>query len=99
MIYSGADLIRTSGQQADRLQKLRVADDVQPVAGPAPSQAPQKEDMQDALMRFARFVKGEARHKKGPPKKASPKIPVGYMSQIHLFDETPKNGESLDIYI
>ncbi|NJL25821.1 MAG: hypothetical protein HC902_12030 [Calothrix sp. SM1_5_4] len=62
MLYSGADLIKTSGTQNDRLERLKVVTD--PVA-PAPATEKSAssgldEQTQGALLRFARFVRGKA---------------------------------------
>lgn len=101
MIYSGADLIRRSGQHADRKEQLRVVENVRPVANAdSATSHQQKEDTQNALLRFARFIKDETQQRKKPPKKAvGGRIPEAYRHQIQQADAGPRSGYELDIYI
>jgi len=91
MIYSGADLIRTSGQQAERVERLTKH--AEPIAAVQP---PQKNEsgLNDGLLRFARFIHKEKQKKPGktPPKG----IPEGYRAQI---SSGASNGGMIDIYI
>lgn len=109
MIYSGVDLIRTSGQHADQLRKLNGPEAVSSTAAIDPtsstSQDPSQESAQNALLRFARFIKGETSKKKRPGPAArkptpSSRLPGGYRRQIEMFagdSETPV--PTLDIYV
>lgn len=63
MIYTGADLIRTSGQQAARTEKLSVVKSPAPVD---PASSEMNDDTKDALQRFARFL--NEKHPRGRPK-------------------------------
>lgn len=66
MIYTGADLIRTSGNQAERAQKLELVR-TPPVE---PTNSNLDDSTQDALKRFARFIN----ERKEKPKKPQPYI-------------------------
>jgi hypothetical protein len=62
MIYSGADLIRTSGQQHERAERLTKG--VEAVADSGTAGTALDQDTQGALLRFARFVHKESLEKK-----------------------------------
>jgi hypothetical protein len=102
-MLSGADLIRTSGQNADRAQRLKVVPDpvVKAVESPAESKANLDEQTQSALLRFARFVNKEGQ-KKPPPKsnkRPAGKIPKAYVSQALNSNPDERSGGMLNIYI
>ncbi len=101
MLTSGADLIRTSAKQSERLDRIRVVDPVTPV--PDSGQATLDGDTQNALLRFARFVHKEKENKKNPPpvkNKRPVGIPLPYLIQIHLIaDSSAQPGQQLNIYI
>lgn len=89
MIYTGADLIRTSGLQAERAEKLEL------VRTPEVQPASQNLDdsTQDALKRFARFINERK------PKKPKPQIPPSkhpYQRQTKAAIELDR-GQLLDI--
>lgn len=101
MIYSGADLIRTSGLQAERMDRLAAkADGPDAVKAPSAPENPTSnldEQTQGALLRFARFINKEKR----PPKKrvfrsgtANP-----YAAAEALQEKLFSRGRSLDVYV
>jgi hypothetical protein len=106
MLYSGADLIRSSGQQQERLDRLNTADaPLRPVAPPEKPNSATDGETQGALLRFARFIHKEGEKKKKPSQsettKASAPAAAGDLyaqAESHrqrLFDR----GHQLDIYI
>src|SRR3954470_8591354 len=105
MLYSGADLIRASGQQNERLQRLNTADEgaVPPVAAAQPASGALDGETQGALLRFARFINKEGEKKKPRPAPgtaaagAAKRDPYREAEENHkrLFDR----GQQLDIYI
>ncbi len=100
MLYSGADLIRTSGHQVERLSQLRAVDPVKPVDSAAKSESSLDSESKNALLRFARFV-----HKEKSPKAKKPASPPtrrslgGYLSQIESLTEESPRGGNLDVYV
>jgi len=102
MLYSGAELIRTSGQQIERQERLKVVEPVKPVESPAQPRSSLDQDTQNALLRFARFIhkEGESKKDKKAPSKSTPKtIPGAYHSQIENRYSSPQTGHSLDVYV
>ena len=100
MLTSGASLSRTSGQQAERADRLKVVDPVQPVASPAANHSPLDGSTHDALARFARFIHKEKEKGEKPPRKHVPKgIPDAYRSQIEIHNRRQDYGSMLDVYI
>lgn len=109
MIYSGADLIRTSGQQVERFGKLGPLSPVNPVSEtekPSGEQSALDQNTQSALLRLARFVHDKNKKEgKRPPiflvkngRKSS--LPQAYLNQIELTDPNARRtGESLDITV
>jgi hypothetical protein len=103
MLYSGADLIRTSGQQLERLEKLEAVAPVRPVSATTASSDQSNtldENTHSALLRFARFVHD---NKKQAPKphssKKSGSLPETYLIQIAFSDpETREANHVLDLY-
>ena len=101
MIFSGADLIRNSGRQAERVEKLK--DTSTPAVKAPEKKAPIDEETSGALLRFARFIHGEKEKKKKPSKKSSPnpaskryaKNP--YLAPEERLAEESAKGQSLDI--
>lgn len=102
MLYSGADLIRTSGQQAERVERIKAAESVRAMENPGQSQSSLDGETQGALLRFARFVNDEKNQsKKQPPKPskpAPPGLPAAYASQIGMGATVDGRGATLDIY-
>ena len=97
MIYSGADLIRTSGQQAERVQRLRP---LSPAGAVAPVAS--TDNSESALLRFAHFLRQEREKAKAkPPNKAFQKKTSG--NPYDLAEQRLQNafgrGKILDIYI
>lgn len=97
MIYSGADLIRTSGQQQERVVKLNVPA-VSEVKPTGESKSRLDEETQGALLRFARFI-----HKDGQ-KNSSQKKTKGsknhpYIKAQQADDRWFEVGQNLDIYV
>jgi len=101
MIYSGAELIRTSGQQAERMERLKVVDPIPPVAAPTPSGTSLDDETHSALMRFARFIKEDREPPPKRPKKSAlaKVLPDAYQAQIEIEERRQDLGSSLDIYI
>jgi hypothetical protein len=100
MIYSGAELIRTSGQQAERMERLKVVDPIAPVAAPTPSGTSLDDETHSALRRFARFVKDDREAPKRAKKTGRGKGPPNaYQAQIEIEERFQDLGSSLDIYI
>jgi hypothetical protein len=114
MIYSGADLIRTSGQQQDRVERLRLADRgdagdagaVEPVSSPENPASGLDENTQGALLRFARFLHGRGGSGGGAgqgraDKKRSPisKSDNPYIRFAERLERMSDGGQILDLYI
>lgn len=93
MIYSGADLIRTSGQQQARAERL-VANTpkVQPVDSKTSDLG--GKDTGGALLRFAKFVKDHKQQKEREREKS--KHPYIMVKRRH--DGREDRGLILDIY-
>lgn len=92
MIYSGADLIRTSGHQQLRAEQL---------AGPNKVSEPAKsnlsdEESQGALLRFARFLNKE-RKPKDKPKPVKGKGP--YQEAFAKLQHEQDSGLMIDVYV
>ncbi len=102
MLYSGADLIRTSGQQLERGEKLKVVPkEVEPAASPQQPQLTLDEETQNALLRFARFIHKESKEKeqKNRPRvsKFQP-ITHPYLRAQENLKRLDDSGQVLDIY-
>jgi hypothetical protein len=103
MLYSGADLIRNSGQQLERLERLNTGDEVVAAQPAKRSEDPPEGETQGALLRFARFVHKEGERKKPPqPPKLQAAASIGgnpyreaEVHQQNLFER----GQQLDVYI
>lgn len=107
MLYSGADLIRNSGQQLERLERLNTAagDEVQRVEAPVRADDPPEGETQGALLRFARFIHKESEKKKRPAPSQVETTAGGSSggdpyrdAEIHqqnLFER----GQQLDVYV
>ena len=93
MIYTGADLIRTSGQQAERAERLSVVKTPAPVD---PASSNMGEDTQDALKRFARFI-NDQRPKK--PKTFPKPLANPYNRQKARSAMELDRGQMLDLYV
>jgi hypothetical protein len=103
MLYSGADLIRTSGQQFERLERLKAADEVQPIQ---PAQNPKSkldDQTQGALLRFARFIHKEGEKKKAPPKPSRNETKSLLANPYSTAETRTENlfgrGQMLDVYV
>jgi hypothetical protein len=90
MIYTGADLIRTSGQHAQRAEKLELVKT--PAVEPASSNL--DDSTQDALKRFARFINDKKPKKPRPYTKPSSHP---YKRQSRAAMELDR-GQLLDIF-
>lgn len=91
MIYSGADLIRTSDLQSQRAERLELvkATAVEPAGGHLDDGA------QDALKRFARFI-SEQKTKKPKPYTKPSSHPYNRL-RVRAAMELDR-GQMLDIY-
>jgi hypothetical protein len=133
MIYSGVDLIRTSGDQAERLKRLDLADGIEASVDidtgldsetgggdltqflseggdPPPEENPEisnvEPDTQGALLRFAKFVKGEVEGIDTPKPKPNLRLVRGaapgllrYQAQIENPSGQPATGTLLKIRV
>lgn len=104
MIYSGADLIRTSGQQQDRLERLRLVDSsgVEPVGTPENPASGLDDNTQSALMRFARFIhkdKKEHPQRSQQPRKPASSMAHPYLKQAERWERLQDEGRLLNLYI
>lgn len=104
MLYSGAELIKTSGQQAERLQRMKPLEAVRPVDNPAGTGSSLNHDTQNALLRFARFVhrEGQQGFKRPPPKsnkRPNARIPEGYAVQLEAADPQSRSGGMINVYV
>lgn len=101
-MLSGADLIKTSGQIQERAHRLKAVpdSDVKKVESPGQTKASLDQDTQNALMRFARFIKdGEKKKPKEPPKKVAAKgLPQPYLDQIQSLDVAQRSGGMINIF-
>ena len=102
MLFSGADLIRTSGQQQARAERIIEASGVAPVAGRS---SDLDEEMGNALQRFARFIHKESAAKKDAKKEPRKPLPATVKRGPHLYWEAEERrarlddfGRLLDIY-
>jgi hypothetical protein len=99
MLQTGADLIRTAGHSAER---LRTFEPVRPVASAGQSQSSLDGDTQNALLRFARFIKKDQDGKpvRRPSQKARKKgLYEAYLTQVSSLAEGSGRGAMIDIYI
>jgi hypothetical protein len=92
MIYSGADLIRTSDLQSQRAERLEL------VKTPAVERTSSNldENTQDALKRFARFI-GEQKPKKPRPYTKPSSHPYNRFKARAAMELD--RGQMLDIYV
>ena len=102
MLYSGADLIRTSGLQHERLDRLDKEDGaVKPVSPPENPTSQLDDQTQGALLRFARFIHKEKDKK---PRKASRPETLNSATNPYIKAEEREaqlfgRGHSLDVYV
>lgn len=99
MIYSGTDLLKTSGAQQTKLERLRVAAAVAPVTPAGNPDSNPEQDSHGALLRFARFI-----HKEGERSKLKRPRPAALAGQPYLLSEERRQalfdrGRVLDIII
>ncbi len=97
MLTSGASLVKASGQQMERAERLKLVASVQPVESPSANHSPLDGSTHDALQRFARFIHDEKQ--KPPRKRVSKGIPLAYRSQIEIHSREQDQGTMLDITI
>ncbi len=97
MIFSGADLIRNSGRQAERAERLKEAS---PVQAPTKKEATDQ-DTNGALLRFARFIHGEKEKKKRQAPKPAPKRhgTHPYLALQAREEAEAAKGNTLDIAV
>lgn len=107
MLYSGADLIRTSTQQTERYQRLAGEDAVRPLAPAGESgddgSDSSREDMSDVLRRFAKFFSGEKEREKKPTAATTQNKTVNVRPNPYVAAEEREArlyaaGQTLDIY-
>jgi hypothetical protein len=104
MIYSGADLIRRSGEQAAALRaydgdRPATVQAAKPVVSVQNESGRMGEDTGSALLRFARFVHDETKKKRdqNEAKKSRSKNP--YLRLQQHAKERSEIGQMYDIYI
>lgn len=90
---SGADLIKTSTHIHDRVERLRLAEPVAAVESPGQSGSALDDDTQNALMRFARFIKNEGQAQQPKPKKKG--LSAAYTRHL----EQDEKGAILNVYV
>jgi hypothetical protein len=95
-MLSGADLIRTSGQNLERAQRLQAVDSVNPVETPGKPNSSLDEDTQSALLRFARFVNKEK--KKPKPSRPAVGLLKPYLDQVQKLNQEQSSGSMIDVY-
>jgi hypothetical protein len=101
MLATGAELIKTSASQAERLDKFKPVEGPAPIAKSQPGTSHLDSGTQDALMRFARFIHKEK--KKKPflevvkPARRKPSIQP-YLKMLSMDEDQTKLGSNLDIY-
>jgi hypothetical protein len=99
MLFSGAELIKTSGNQVERMERMgkRSVEAVKPVENPGQSQSSLDSDSgKNALLRFAKFIKDA---NSSPPKRLKKGLPAAYVHQAELTQEHPGSGAMLNIYV
>lgn len=99
MLFSGADLVKNSANLESRLSQVGRKAEAPAAVEPMPS-GPSKEDTANALLRFAKFVKGETEEKKKKPRNLVPilrKVPTGKLAKFAKFSEN--RGQILDIHV
>lgn len=104
MLYTGADLIRTSGAQTERLERLKIVPndlELKPAEKPAETKSSLDEETQSALHRFARFINKENKDRQNPAKKQLPKTPEAhpYKKSLSVLNRHMDSGLTIDIYV
>src|SRR3712207_3094642 len=99
MLYSGADLIRTSNLQHERMERLEAMDSVKPVAASDNPASTLDDQTQNALLRFARFI-----HKEGEKKKPLRSVRKSHLKNPYVAAEEREvklfsRGQTLDVYV
>lgn len=108
MIYSGTDLIRTSGQSQERMERLRPSElsvsSVAAVQAKGNATSLLDNETHNALLRFARFLNKEGSDKEGAKKEKRERLPQNKaiarnpyvsaeMHRAHIFG----TGQFLDL--
>lgn len=102
MLYTGADLIRSSGHARERTESLKLVPKVSP---PEPAASPSTtldDETQGALLRFARFVQKEGEKRREAPRRAWPSSNVSkqaYVPHIERLNNPDPRGQILNIFI
>jgi hypothetical protein len=107
MLMSGADILRTTVQNAERAQRLNATAESGVKRVESPADQPQgslDEDTKGALLRFARFIHhkdGQPKSRKNPPsqKKNASGLPKAYITQVENADANERSGGMINIYI
>ncbi len=100
MLLTGADLIRTSGERQERLERLQVAKEVKPTEKAPETKSSLDEETHGALLRFARFI-----NKEGQPKKPKSQSKTGtgkehpYAKTMATLNRALDTGLTIDIYV
>ena len=96
MIYSGTDLIRTSGQHQARFERLGDKPEPSAVQGvQSTSTELRDDDTKGALLRFARFIKGSTQKKRqGQRHSGNP-----YLRFQQRLQSQSDKGQLFDIFI
>lgn len=104
-MYSGADLVRRSGQHAEQVGRFKILEPVAAVTPPDAGESTLDGDTRNALLRFAKFVRQKAQNEPNPDEGHRKKKPESlglhpaYVVQIEALDPNPPSGNLLDIYI
>ena len=100
---TGADLIRTTVQNAERAQRLNAASEpgVKPVESPEENPSSLDDETQGALLRFARFINKEGQKKPSAKsnKKAPSGLPPSYVTQVQNLNQDERSGAMINIYV
>ena len=95
MIISGADLIRNSGRQQVRAE--RIAERPTSAVQAPDAKSKLDDDTGGALLRFARFIHDEKEKKKKPVPKRN--TATAYQSAFKALSEAESKGHTLDISV
>jgi hypothetical protein len=103
MLYTGADLIRSSGHARERSESLKL---VPKVSSPESAESPSTnldEETQGALLRFARFIQKEGEKKREPPRPTRPRSSnvskQVYAPYVERLNQPEPRGQILNIFV
>lgn len=99
MLYSGAHLIKTGGQQLELFNKLKLGPQpIQPVNHASPSGSSLDEETQGALLRFARFINQENEKKQKETNRPAQNKSHPYKKAFAAEFKFTNTGLIIDIY-